>query len=115
MRLGLFIGASAILLSAASFHGSARADDEAKVDVSASGNTVTAKTYGAWHVNPEYPWKIKGAKDDNKSFKQTGFSFNGQTATIANIPKGEYTVSGGVCTDGDKKQCSTFTKNVTVK
>ncbi len=115
MRFGLFIGASAILLSAASFHGSASADEDAKVDVSAAGNTVTAKTYGPWHVNPEYPWKIKGAGGDNKSFKQTSFSFKGQTASISSIPKGEYTVSGGVCTDGEKKQCSTFTKNVTVK
>lgn len=117
MRFELLLGATAILLSTATVPGTVRADDDkAPVSVSVSGNTVSATTSGIWHMNPEYPWKLKGEGGN----KLTGFSFNGQSASIANVPKGKWTVAGGVCADGKDKdgkpvqKCQTFSRDVTV-
>jgi hypothetical protein len=119
MRFGLFLGASAILLSAAAFPGQANADDDDKapITVNVSGSTVSATTGGMWHMNPEYPWKLKGGDGS----KLTGFAFNGQSASIANVPKGSYTLAGGVCADGKDKdgkpvqKCQSFSRPVSVK
>lgn len=86
----------------------AQADEE--FDVQVTGSTVKVVTKGAWHVNKDYPWKLKSG--DNVVADKAKFELADKQAVIAAAPKGDTTLKGGVCS-GDK--CKSFEVKVTVK
>jgi hypothetical protein len=117
MRFGVLLGACAVMVSTTL---ASADDDKAPVDVSSSGHTITAKTSGIWHMNSEYPWKVKGTDGDGKPQKITGFTFDGAKAKIENVPNGTWIVHGGVCADGMEngkpiKKCQSFSRSITLK
>lgn len=71
-------------------------------NLTAGGGKVTVTPKGAWHVNKEYPWKLKcGDKTINFTLSDTKAEASGGS--------GECKVKGGVCS-GDK--CKNFEEAV---
>jgi hypothetical protein len=85
--------------------GTAKADDDFDVKVTAGHVQVTAK--GKWHINKDYPWALAVGKEKLKEVK---FALDEKTAN-ADAPKGAFNVKGGIC-NGD--QCRMFNVPVTV-
>ncbi|MDP9148446.1 MAG: hypothetical protein M3O36_00675 [Myxococcota bacterium] len=101
------LGISAVMATAATFAGPARAETEFDVSVSNAQVVVTARS--GWHINKDYPWKlvIGEAKLD-----KTKFALAETTATLAGAPKGTGKLKGAVCS---ADACHTFETEVTIK
>lgn len=106
MRMALYasvLAAFGLLVAAAP----AQADEE--FDVQVTGSTVKVVAKGVWHVNKDYPWKIKNG--DAVVADKSKFTFSEKEATVS-APKGNVVLKGGVCS-GDK--CKSIEVPVSVK
>jgi hypothetical protein len=93
--LGSLVAATFTLVAITAF-----AADE--YGIAAGGGKVTVTPKGAWHVNKEYPWKLKCGE------KAITFTLT-DTKAEATGGSGSCTVKGGVCS-GDK--CKNFEEAV---
>ncbi len=84
----------------------ARAEEE--FDVKTDGGKVVVTTKGTWHINKDYPWKLKVG---DKVLDKSKFKIEEKSATVAGAPHGAATLSGAVCS-GD--QCKPFKKDMTL-
>ncbi len=99
MRMALYasvLSAFALLVAA----GPAEAEEE--FDVKVTGTTVKVTAKGEWHVNKEYPWKVKAGEATVAD--KAKFAFSDKEATVS-APAGATVLKGGVCS-GDK--CKTI-------
>ncbi len=95
----------AVVMTAVSLVGASAGADEQTYKVAAGAGKVTVSTVGNWHVNKEYPWKLKCA---DATLAKDKFTLAETTATVVG-GKGECELKGGVCS-GDK--CQNFAEKV---
>jgi hypothetical protein len=94
-----------VLVVALSLVGASAGADEQAYTVAAGAGKVTVSAVGHWHVNKEYPWKLKCA---DTVLAKDKFTLAETTATVSG-GKGECELKGGVCS-GDK--CKNFSEKV---
>jgi hypothetical protein len=97
------VAASAILWTAAA----PAEDDHFTLKLESGSVTVTANT--GWHVNKDYPWKVK--QGDKTVAGKEAFTFAEMTAKVSGLPKGTVTLKGGVCSPSS---CQNFSKDIVV-
>ena len=102
MRMALYGSMLAGLTGVALALAASPAQAEEEFDVKVSGTTVKVVAKGAWHVNKEYPWKVKAGEDTVAD--KAKFAFTETEATVS-APAGATVLKGGVCS-GDK--CKSF-------
>ena len=84
------------------------ADAQEEFDVTVKGTEVTIVMKGAWHVNKEYPWKLKAG--DKVVADKAKFALDDKKAVVS-APKGKTTLKGAVC---NGPQCKNFEVDVNV-
>jgi hypothetical protein len=91
----------------ASVVASSVAQAEEEFDVTVTQGKVVVKTKGDWHINVDYPWKVKinGEKVDKSKF-----ALSKTEASVA-LPKGAAELRGGVCSG---EQCRMFEKQIEI-
>ena len=103
MRLSKVLGS--LMVVAFGLAASSAVADEEAYKISAGAGKVTVNSVGHWHVNKEYPWKLKCA---DATLAKDKFTLGENTATVSG-GKGECELKGGVCS-GDK--CKNFSEKV---
>lgn len=95
---------------------SAAAEDE--FDVKVSGRQVTLTTKGAWHINPDYPWKlvVQAAPDQTTTVPKSEFELAEKRASVASKTAGEAVLKGAVCIQTPEQNgCRPFSKSLKLK